>query len=211
MQDRTHAGSDASHADERALLGERRPSLLRAMYAHAFSIPSMQSARQLAGRRAACVDCAVEEEPVSSEHVKVMVLAVVPATHEVGKEALRVIAVAQVDANLRQQGRVDHVGVPQVAEQKGEGGDALLVGEHGGLKDDARLLVGPALLVRPANHAEDALPRIDAHRARRITKETCAQSGMSNGQSARGVHSNEGATQERGTKRFAMRSGAQGD
>ena len=130
MQDRTHAGSDASHADERALLGERRPSLLRASYAHAFCIPSMQRARQLAGRRAARVDRAAEEEPVGRMHIKIVVLQVVLATRQIGEETLRVVAAARLNADLWQQGGVHYVDVPDVAVHERESSEALRVGEH---------------------------------------------------------------------------------
>ena len=130
MQDRTHTGSDASHADERALLGERRPSLLRAPHACTLRIPSMQCPREWAGRRAARVDRAAEKEPICVEHVKIMVLEVVFAAGQIGEEAVGVVAVALFNADLRQQGCIHELDVPQVAVQKGEGSDALLVGEH---------------------------------------------------------------------------------
>ena len=41
--------------------------------------------------------------------------------------------------------------VPQVAIQEGEGGDALLVGEHRGIEDDPPLVLGPPLDVLAAD------------------------------------------------------------
>ena len=53
------------------------------------------------------------------------------AARQIGEEAARVVVVARIDAELRIDGRVHEVGVPQVAIEEGEGGEALLVGEHG--------------------------------------------------------------------------------
>ena len=116
MQDRTHAGSD--------------PPRLLAPYAHALCVPSMHSARKLAGRRAACIDSAAQEEPICSVHVTIEVLEVVLAASQIGKEAVRMVVVACVDPELRQQSRVDEVGVAEVAVQECEGCEALRVGEH---------------------------------------------------------------------------------
>ena len=77
----------ALRIEEFALLCQRRPALLAAMHARAFAFPCEQQARKRAGRCAARVECAVEEEPVGSEHVEIVVLLVVPAARKVGEEA----------------------------------------------------------------------------------------------------------------------------
>ena len=67
---------------------------------------------------------------------------------------------------------VHEAGVAEVAVEEGEGGDALVLGEHRRNKDDARLVLGPPLLVRAADHAEDLAP----HASRVATIEgTCKQ------------------------------------
>ena len=86
-----------------------------------------------------------------------MVLEVVPAARKIGEEALRVVVVACVDADLLVEGGVHEIDVANVAKEEGEGGEALRVVEDGCVEDDVRLLVGPALEVLAADDVHDAL------------------------------------------------------
>ena len=113
----------------RMLLSEIRPTRALATHAHAFALPGEQATRKGRRRVVSCVDRAVQEEPVGREHIEIEVLVVVLAAREVGQEAARVVVVARFDAELRVQGAVHEAGVPQVAVQEGEDGDALRVGE----------------------------------------------------------------------------------
>ena len=56
-----------------------------------------------------CVECTAEEEPVSGDHVEIVVLVVVLAAAKVGEEPQRVVVVLGLNAKLQTDGRVDEV------------------------------------------------------------------------------------------------------
>jgi hypothetical protein len=86
-----------------------------------------------------------------------------------------VVVVARIGANLLAEGGVHEIDVPQVAVEECEGGEAVLVGEHRRVEDDARLLVGPALEVLAAEDVEDALVRVVRHHNRHSMEDTCQE------------------------------------
>ena len=91
-------------------------------------------------------------------HVEIKVLMVVLAARQIGEEALCVVVVARIDADLRVDGRVHEAAVAQVAVQEGEDRGALGVGELIG--EDIVLLLGPTAPYtgRPALAASCARP-----------------------------------------------------
>ena len=123
------------------------------------------------------IECAVQVEPVGREDVKIMVLAVVLAARQIDEEAVRVVVVARIGAELRDHGVVHEGGVPHVAVQEGEGGDALLVGEHRSVEDDPQLVLRPPLDVLAVNDVHDALLGVHDHVVRRMITITCEDSG----------------------------------
>ena len=95
------------------------------------------------------------------------------------------VVIARVDAKLREHGVVDEVRVPQVAVEEGEGGDALLVGEHRCIEDDPQLVLRPTLDVLATDDVHDALVRVEDHVVRRMITGTCEDSGSTPDVSAR--------------------------
>ena len=73
--------------------------------------------------------------------------------------------------------------------------------------DEDQRLLGQSASSQQISKPEGCVSDPKAHCAARIMQETCGQGGTSDGQGARRVHSDEGAAQERGTGRGAMRSG----
>ena len=195
MDTGTHRSS-RSHAHKCALLGERWPPLLRAPHAHALCVPRMQCARDLAGRRAACIEHAVEKEPISSEHVEVVVLLVVLARVEVGKKAPEVLEVRGVGAKLRQDSREHEVGVAQVAKQEGAHHDPLVVRQLVGF-DRVALGLGPPLFILAADDVhDDHLRLLRRHCAIEKARKPACPHEQTRSQGARGSQSSRGEAWE---------------
>ena len=93
-----------------------------------------------------------------------MVLQVVLAARQIDEEAVRVVVVLRIGANLLADRLVHETGVTHVAVEEGTGSEALPVGELGCVEDDPSLLVGPALKILATDDgSEFSVVRIVLH------------------------------------------------